>query len=73
MTFVKPERTMNTDPNEAELSLDDLALVARRSRNVDNLVVKTIMDACNATVEAAAVAQKDFYRTYAAMGSTPHL
>jgi aminoglycoside/choline kinase family phosphotransferase len=73
MTFFKPERTMNTDLNEAELSVDDLALVAGGARNIDNPVVKTVMDAFNATVEAAAAAQKDFYRTYAAMGSTPHL
>ena len=64
---------MNTDLNEAELSLDDLALVVGGGRNIDNPVVKTVMDAFNATVEAAAAAQKDFYRTYAAMGSTPHL
>jgi hypothetical protein len=51
----------------------DLALVAGGARNIDNPVVKTVMDAFNATVEAAAAAQKDFYRTYAAVGSTPHL
>jgi hypothetical protein len=73
MTFFKPERTMNTDLNEAELSLDVLALVVGGIRNIDNPVVKTVMDAFNATVEAAAAAQKDFYRTYGPLGSTPHL
>jgi hypothetical protein len=67
------EDTMITNLKEAELSPDELAAVAGGARNIDNPVVKTVMDAFDSTVEAAKAAQKDFYRTYGPMGSTNHL
>ena len=64
---------MISDLNEAELNLDELAAVSGGDRNIDNPIVKTVMDAFDSTIAAGKAAQKDFYRTYGPMGSTNHI
>lgn len=59
---------MNTDYNELELSLDELAVVVGGTNPI-----KVVMDAYNATIKEMAAAQsKDVLCSYGPLGSTSH-
>ncbi len=59
---------MNTDYNEPELSLDELAVVVGGTSPI-----KVVMDSYNATLKEMAAAQnKDSLCSYGPLGSTNH-
>jgi hypothetical protein len=60
---------LRKDFNKTELSLDELSVVTGGAKNIYDPVVQTVMNTFDATVEAAAAAQKEFYRTYGRAGS----
>jgi hypothetical protein len=42
---------MTTDPNKSEISMEELSGVAGGSKNSDNAVVKTVLDAFNKAIK----------------------